>query len=72
MSQFELDNTAKRGDKARVNLVNALRECGEVADAVSTFEGRELFDTLDYLDSLRSTTAEFSQRLSCAVRGSHG
>ncbi|MGB3330166.1 MAG: hypothetical protein WBA46_14490 [Thermomicrobiales bacterium] len=60
---------ADRATQARQNLVNALRECGELADAVATFEGRDLLDTLDYLDSLRFVMAESSQLLAGVVRG---
>ncbi len=63
---------AERGDRARANLVNALRECGQLADAVETFEGRELIEVLDYLDSLRFVMAESSQLLAGVVRGSQG
>ena len=63
---------AERGDRARANLVNALRECGQLADAVETFEGRELIEVLDYLDSLRFVMAESSQLLAGVVRGAVG
>ncbi|MGC4108563.1 MAG: hypothetical protein QM753_19740 [Thermomicrobiales bacterium] len=60
---------ADRAAQARENLVNALRECGELADAVAHFEGQDLIDTLDYLDSLRFVMAESSQLLAGVVRG---
>ncbi len=63
---------AARGEQARVNLVNALRECGQLADAVETFQGRELIEVLDYLDSLRFVMAESGQLLAGVVRGSEG
>lgn len=72
MAQYESDSVAKRGLKARENLVNALRECGELADAVASFEGRELIEVLDYLDSLRFVMAESGQLLAGVVRGIHG
>lgn len=60
-----------RAIKARENLVNALRHCGELADAVESFEGAELLEVLDYLDSLRFVMAESSQLLQGVLRGSH-
>ena len=62
--------THDRGAQARENIVNALRECGELADAVATFEGNELLEVLDYLDSLRFVMAESGQILQGVVRGS--
>jgi hypothetical protein len=58
-----------RGEQARRNLVAALRECGELAEAVATFEGDELLEVLDYLDSLRFVMAESGQILQGVVRG---
>lgn len=58
-----------RAAKARENLVNALRQCGDLADAVATFEDRELLEVLDYLDSLRFVMAESGQLLQGVVRG---
>ena len=63
---------AERATKARDNLVNALRECGQLADAVEHFEGRELLEVLDYLDSLRFVMAESGQLLAGVVRGTAG
>jgi hypothetical protein len=63
------DPLHQRGLKARQNLVNALRECGELADAVDKFDGAELLEVLDYLDSLRFVMAESGQLLSGVVRG---
>lgn len=60
---------ADRATQARQNLVNALRECGELAEAVAHFEGQDLLHTLDYLDSLRFVMAESSQLLAGVVRG---
>ncbi len=65
---FDRAHTA-RGTKARENLVNALRECGELADAVEHFEGEELLEVLNYLDSLRFVMAESGQLLQGVVRG---
>ena len=59
----------ERGEKARTNLVNALRECCELADAVAYFEGEELLEVLTYLDSLRFVMAESGQILQGVVRG---
>ncbi|MGN6030557.1 MAG: hypothetical protein ACTHQE_02725 [Thermomicrobiales bacterium] len=61
--------SADRAAQARRNLVNALRECGDLADAVAHFEGQDLLDTLDYLDSLRFVMAESGQLLAGVVRG---
>ena len=72
MTQFDIQLQAARGSKARENLVNALRECGELADAVASFEGKELLEVLDYLDSLRFVMAESGQLLAGVIRGSHG
>ncbi len=63
---------AERAARARENLVNALRECGDLADAVAHFEGRELLEVLDYLDSLRFVMAESGQLLAGVVRGEAG
>lgn len=63
------DPIHQRGVKARENLVNALRECGELADAVENFDGAELIEVLDYLDSLRFVMAESGQLLAGVVRG---
>ncbi len=63
---------AARGAQARANLVAALRECGELADAVATFEGNELIEVLTYLDSLRFVMAESGQLLAGVARGEQG
>lgn len=60
---------ATRGEQARANLVAALRECGELADAVESFQGSELLEVLDHLDSLRFVMAESGQLLQGVVRG---
>jgi len=60
---------AARGAQSRANLVVALRECGELADAVETFEGDELLEVLIHLDSLRFVMAESGQLLQGVVRG---
>ncbi|MCO5220323.1 MAG: hypothetical protein M9947_01925 [Thermomicrobiales bacterium] len=59
----------RRGAQARQNLVAALRECGELADAVEHFDGQELLDVLLYLDGLRYVMAESGQLLQGVVRG---
>jgi NTP pyrophosphatase (non-canonical NTP hydrolase) len=63
------DPAHQRGVQARENLANALRECGELADAVESFDGQELIEVLDYLDSLRFVMAESGQLLAGVVRG---
>ena len=63
------DGIAARGAQARKNLVVALRECGELADAVESLEGQELLEVLVYLDSLRFVMAESGQLLQGVVRG---
>lgn len=62
-------NQAQRGAQARANLVAALRECGELADAVESFEGDELLEVLIHLDGLRFVMAESGQLLQGVVRG---
>lgn len=64
-----LDAAAARGRQARENLVAALRECGELAEAVQLLEGPELLEVLVYLDSLRYVMAESGQILQGVVRG---
>jgi hypothetical protein len=58
--------------RARRLLVNALRECGELADGVEHFDGEELFDVLTYLDSLRLIMTENQNILIGLVRGEEG
>ena len=65
----ESESLAARGQQARANLVAALRECGELAEAVESFEGAELLEVLAYIDSLRFVMAESSQLLQGVVRG---
>lgn len=65
----DLDTIAARGAQARQNLVAALRECGDLAEAVEHFEGEELLEVLIYLDSLRFVMAESGQLLQGVVRG---
>lgn len=69
MVSAEFDGVARRGEQARTNLVAALRECGELADAVQFFEGQDLLDVLVHLDSLRFIMAESGQLLQGVVRG---
>ena len=63
------ETIAARGAKARENLVAALRECCELADAVETFGGAELLEVLTAIDSLRFVMAESGQILQGVVRG---
>jgi hypothetical protein len=63
------DGIAARGAQARNNLVVALHECCELADAVESLEGPELLEVLVYLDSLRFVMAESGQLLQGVVRG---
>lgn len=65
-------NSNTRGGDARQNLVAALRECCELADAVEHFEGKELLDTLLYIDGLRWTMADSGGMLQGVVRGFEG
>lgn len=65
----ELSARALRAAQARENLVAALRECCELADAVESFQGSELLEVLVYLDSLRFGMAESGQLLQGVVRG---
>lgn len=59
----------QKEQRARRLLVNALRECGELADGVEHFQGEELFDVLTYLDSLRLIMTENQNILIGVVRG---
>jgi hypothetical protein len=63
------DGIAARGGQARKNLVAALRECCDLADAVETLEGPDLLEVLAYLDSMRFVMAESGQLLQGVVRG---
>ncbi|MDQ3044564.1 MAG: hypothetical protein M3R06_05355 [Chloroflexota bacterium] len=58
-----------RGDQARANLVVALRECHDLADAVAQLNGAELLEVLESIDSLRFVMAESSQLLQGVLRG---
>jgi hypothetical protein len=64
-----LELLAARGAQARANLVAALCECGELAEAVESLEGPDLLEVLIYLDSLRFVMAESGQLLQGVVRG---
>jgi len=73
MPSFETNLTpAAREAQARRNLVAALRECCELADAVEHFEGDELLEVLAHLDGLRFVMAESGQLLAGVVRGFEG
>lgn len=63
------DGVAARGRQARRNLVVALRECCDLADAVESLEGADLLEVLVYIDSLRFVMAESGQLLQGVVRG---
>jgi hypothetical protein len=65
----DYDAVAERGRRARANLVAALRECGDLAEAVEHLEGADLLEVLVYLDSLRFVMAESGQLLQGVVRG---
>lgn len=69
MDHPDYGSVARRGEQARTTLVAALRECGELADAVETFQGDELLEVLVHLDSLRFAMAESGQLLQGVVRG---
>jgi prefoldin subunit 5 len=68
-SLAEHEGIAARGQQARANLIAALRECCELAEAVESLEGAELLEVLVYLDSLRFVMAESGQLLQGVVRG---
>lgn len=63
---------AARAAQAQQNLVAALRECCELADAVESLRGPDLLEVLVYLDSLRFVMAESGQLLQGVVRGFEG
>jgi hypothetical protein len=63
------DGIAARGEQARKNLIVALRECCDLADAVESLDGAELLEVLVYIDSLRFVMAESGQLLQGVVRG---
>jgi hypothetical protein len=65
----QFDAAAMRGTQARINLVAAMRECCELAEAVESFDGPELLEVLVYLDSLRFVMAESGQLLQGVIRG---
>ncbi|MBA3414691.1 MAG: hypothetical protein H0U10_05640 [Chloroflexia bacterium] len=69
MEDDRFDAVAARGTQARGNLVAALRECGDLAEAVEVLQGPELLEVLTYLDSLRYVMAESGQLLQGVVRG---
>lgn len=65
----DLSGVAARAAQARINLVAALRECGDLAEAVEQLEGADLLEVLIYLDSLRFVMAESGQLLQGVIRG---
>jgi len=72
MDDDPMPTVAARAEKARANLVAALRECCDFADAVEHFEGKELLDVLVALDSIRFVMAESGQLLQGVLRGYEG
>ena len=72
MDDYDATTPAARAAKARATLVAALRECGELADAVEHFEGAELLEVLIALDGLRFAMAESGQLLQGVLRGFEG
>lgn len=68
----EIPTAAARAAKARANLVAALRECCDLADAVEQLEGPDLLEVLLALDSIRYVMAESGQLLQGVVRGYEG
>ncbi len=72
MGSPDPQSAAARGAQARANMVAALQECGDLADAVAHFDGPELLEVLIYIDSLRFVMAESSQLLQGVVRGEDG
>lgn len=70
MASSEINATAAaRGAQARSNLVAALRECCDLAEAVEHLDGDDLLEVLGYLDGLRFVMAESGQLLQGVVRG---
>lgn len=57
-----------RGEQARIAVVAALRQAGDLADAVEHLQGQELLETLAYVESLRLSLADANQALQGAVR----
>ena len=60
-SQFDLEQ------KTRTRLAALLDQCGELADGVRYFEGDELLEVLDTLDSIRALLADNATTLRAAV-----
>ena len=61
MSILELEK------KTRATLATLLEECGELADGVRYFEGQDLVDLLNTLDSIRAHLADNSTTLRAAI-----
>ena len=53
--------------KTREELARLLEQCGELADAVRLFEGDDLLDLLNTLDSIRALLADNSTTLRAAI-----
>ncbi len=60
-SEFDLEQ------KTRNRLAALLDQCGELADGVRYFEGDELLEVLDMLDSIRALLADNATTLRAAV-----
>jgi hypothetical protein len=57
----------ERERKTREVLARLLEQCCELADGVRIFEGEDLLDLLDALDSIRAHLADNSTTLRAAV-----
>jgi NTP pyrophosphatase (non-canonical NTP hydrolase) len=53
--------------KTREELALLLEQCGELADAVRYFDGDELVEVLNTLDSIRALLADNSTTLRASV-----
>jgi len=53
--------------KTRTELAALLEQCGELAEGVLYFEGQDLLDLLNTLDSIRALLADNSTTLRAAV-----
>jgi hypothetical protein len=61
VADFELER------KTREVLANLLEQCCDLADGVRYFEGRDLLDLLDTLDSIRAHLADNSTTLRASL-----
>lgn len=55
------------GERARAAVVSALRQAGDLADAVEHLQGQDLLEALEHVESLRLSLAESNQALQGAV-----